>query len=182
MGKIGRKGFYRILNKSADNHAEDHWARKTGKYFSKPQWLVAFQSTVETRLQILHYKILMQIYPTSILLMRMKVRSTELCEKCGTRDSLEHFFYHCNSLRKLWHLVNTHINIVLDRNFILNWEHALFGISSIDNVSKNKLKSINLLILIAKLTVSKTKYGKSEDPCLVFENELSLRGINHTLS
>ena len=178
VGKIGRRGFYHMINTSEENHAEMYWTRKLGYQFSKAFWLIAFNSTIETRLQMIHYKIITKLYPTAILLEKMNIRSSSLCQKCKVEDSIVHFFYQCQVVKKLWKQVNSNINIITGQKFTLTWEHAILGVLEIKGVSKRKIKVINLIILLAKLSISKSKYGSEINPHIIYENELNYRKLN----
>ena len=177
VGDIGRKRFYQLLNENDEPVSERHWTRKLGTNFHKKYWMVAFRSTIETRLQVLHWKILMNIYPTAILLFKMKIRRSELCEHCGLTDTLEHFFFQCSLLEKLWRNVHTIINVFLGRRIVLTWDMALLGIVTLNNVSTNKIQRINMIILLAKLSISKSKYGSGIDPALILETEIDKRTL-----
>ena len=177
VGKIGRKKFYQLLNEADEPTIEQYWSRKLGTPFPRALWMVAFESTVETRLHVLHWKIVLNIYPTSVLLFKMKVRRSEMCERCRVKDTLEHFFFHCTLLEKLWRNVHNMINVLLGHRIDLTWNMALLGIVALRNISKNKLKGINMIILLAKLSISKSKYGSGIDPALIFDNEINKRNI-----
>ena len=64
-----------------------------------------------------------------------------------------------------------------ERYVELTWDRVRLGITSLDNISKVKLKTINLIILIAKLAITKANYGKQRDPHLVFEDEMRVRKL-----
>ena len=177
IGKLGRKFFYTYLNETVESHVENLWERHLGFSFSKLYWLVAFNSTTETRLHVLHWKILMNLYPTGSLLFKMKIRQSELCANCNKKDSLIHFFFECSTLNKLWKQVKSIIFVETGAKFILKWEHVLLGVMSIEGVSKSKVKQINHIILLAKLSISKAKFSNNIDPSLTFEYELSKRNI-----
>ena len=89
---IGRKGYYKMLCSPEEPWIEAYWTRKYNKTFQKSSWMVAYNCTRETRLQVLHWKILMKIYPTSVSLFKMKMRASEMCETCRQLDTIEHFF------------------------------------------------------------------------------------------
>ena len=177
VGNIGRNKFYTMLNKTEFLTIECYWSRKLEVCFLKQYWMAAFDSTIETRLQILHWKILMNIYPTSIILSKMKIRNSDLCEHCRVRDTLEHFFFHCALLDKLWSDVDNMITAVAGQRIDLSWDKALFGVLAPRDINRNNVRKINLIILLAKLAVSKSKYGSGLEPSLIFENELRLRNI-----
>ena len=59
----------------------------------------------ESRLRLLYFKILNNIYPTNILLSKMKIKTSDKCEYCKTHDLIEHFFFHCKRLEGFWKCV-----------------------------------------------------------------------------
>ena len=175
--EIGRKAFYKLINKTEESYVEQFWGNKTGKTFDKEHWLVAFSCTNETRLHALHWKVISKIYPTAILLNKMKIKQHDYCEYCLTKDTLEHFFYFCKKLKHMWAMVENIINIIIGKRYRLTWENVILGILSIDNVKKIDIKRINLIIMLAKLSVSKFKYGEKRDPLFILEHEMLLRNI-----
>ena len=55
-------------------------------------WLLSYKCTQETRLRVLQWKILHNIYPTYMLLSKMKVKENSKCSYCtDTVDVIEHF-------------------------------------------------------------------------------------------
>ena len=47
---------------------------------------IAITASKESRLRLLHFKVLHNIYPTNILLYKMKIKTTNKCEYCNTFD------------------------------------------------------------------------------------------------
>ena len=178
VGDIGRKGFYHIIMQPAEPLVEKYWSRKMLLPFDKGLWLTAINATKETRLRILHWKILMNLYPTCIVLRRMKLRNSDLCQNCNVQDTMEHFFFSCSLVYKVWVHVNNLINILLGHRKNVDWKSAMFGFLSIEGATKRKINRINLIILLAKLSISKAKYGKQRDPYLILENELNIRQMH----
>ena len=78
-------------SKSTIPCSQNFWKRKFDVNISN-HFNIAMNSTSETRLRLLHFKILHNIYPTSIMLQKMKIKDSNLCETCQTTDYLEHFF------------------------------------------------------------------------------------------
>ena len=176
---IGRKALYKMLCSAQEPHVESLWEKRLNITFPRHSWMVAFTCTKETRLQVLDWKILMNIYPTSIILSKMSLRRTDRCEYCDCQDTLEHFFFLCRKVISLWVEVQRLIFIFIDQSFKLNMENALLGYVPREHRSKSIINKINLLILLAKLAVSKSKYGSKIDPKIILENELKIRGIFH---
>ena len=107
----------------------------------------------------------------------MKLRPPELYGLCGVRDTLNHFFYYCAKLNQLWTKVETMLHMLLGHRLRINWEIALFGILALENVPQNKIQKINLIILLAKLSISKSKYDSKIDPHIIFESEVTIRNL-----
>ena len=63
--------------------AKGFWSRKFGLEIDEHMWSILSLVTKETRLRVLQWKILHNIYPTNILLCRMKVRDDQMCSYCN---------------------------------------------------------------------------------------------------
>ena len=140
--------------------------------------MVSFDSTKETRLQELQWKILMGIYPSGTMLYKMKLRQSELCEYCNARDDIEHFFFNCLVLRRLWETVSSTLNAIFGKRLDISRESVIFGWLYLEGLNKTQLAKANELLLVAKLCVSKYKYGKTMAPQYLFENEIRLRNLH----
>ena len=177
IGSIGRKGFYQLLNPPESPLSEIYWSRRLGFQFPKHFWSLSFNSTKDSRLQTLQWKILMNIYPTAIILSKMNITSTDRCELCNIRETIDHFFFHCPKREKLWKLVESHISFIFSRQFQITWSKALLGVAADEGFKKDGIKLINYIILLAKQAISKSVYGSHQDPCIILENELRARKI-----
>ena len=153
------------------------WWRKYGIDVSS-FFIEGFEACKESRLRLLHFKILHNIYPTNILLYKMKIKNSSLCENCQKTDFIEHFFFHCNKLQGYWKHVSNTIFIKTEVRIDINETIALFGIdktnSHIKTNSKKRTK-INHILLVAKMCISKARYGKCPNAKLLFETEMHLR-------
>ena len=93
----------------------------------------------------------------------MKKVDDELCTKCNVVETIEHFFYDCKLVKLLWKEVQNdlkHKRIITEKECILGTECC---------------KHDNLLILIAKLCISKFKYGEYTNLAILYEREKILR-------
>ena len=129
-------------------------------------------------MQELQWKISMGIYPTGTLLYKMKLRQSELCEYCNTRDNIEHFFFSCLIFRKLWETVSSTLNALFGKRFNISQETVILGWLYLEGLDKIELAKANEILLIAKMCVSKYKYKKTVPPHCLFENEIELRHLN----
>ena len=155
------------------------WKRKYNSQIER-KFLIANKATKEIKLRVLHYKLIHNIYPTNIVLNRMKIKSSELCDSCGVADYIEHFFIHCNLLLGFWKIVENTIRQYTNiTNIHLTEENILLGVDESElKTSKNNLGKINLIILIAKMSISKFKCSLIETHLglqMLFESELSFR-------
>ena len=140
--------------------------------------IISIIVTKETRLQVLQWKILHNIYPTNILLCKMKVRDDQMCSYCNdVVDYIEHFFFDCPTIKKFWNYIEQYILITFDIQTHLTVVGVLFRIKQ-HNYRKVKTKLINHVILIAKMCIS--LYKKTNAflaMSMIFENQLRLRNV-----
>lgn len=165
-----------ICEKYSNPCCTGFWKRKLNYDVTPPTWLTATECTKETRLRLLHWKIIHNIYPTNILLQKMKVTDSNHCSLCtNCVDFIEHFFYECPPVKKFWHCIEVYINKTLDIVFKLDVNYVLFGVSQckLSNEFKRKL---NYIILLAKMCVSIFKKTGSKVPLLdIFDYQVLLR-------
>ena len=153
------------------------WGRKfCDIVINENVFMNAFLTTKESRLQILQWKILHNIYPTNILLQKMGLKENSDCDACGEKDYIEHFFCTCPRVRPLWNAVQEKIVQHLNYHLVLSNEYKLFGISKHD-VPQVFVQRVNHVILIAKLCISKYVYGEYDNIVKLLEHELTLRKI-----
>ncbi len=136
-------------------------------------WNLAFDTVKETRLRVLQWKILHNIYPTCILLSKMGVTESDRCPYCNTTDYIEHFFFSCQVSRTLWTHIEQKLLTVQNVQIQLSEEVVLFGV--VDGYNSVLRKLVNTYILIGKMCISKFKYGSYHSITLLFDYELELR-------
>ena len=87
------------------------WKRKCPQYIFR--WNIIWKNIPENakqaRLITLNWKIVCNIYPTKILLAKMGIARNSKCNTCDDEDYLEHFFFNCKTVTKLWLEINTMI-------------------------------------------------------------------------
>ena len=130
----GNKELRKLLNEK--HHSRlwclDMWQRKFGKDVSANLG-IAQDATTESRLRLLHFKIIHKIYPTNILLHKMGIKSSDNCEECQTKDYMEHFFFHCKKLNGFWQHVLSIIYNKMQCKIPLTETNILFGITNIEH-------------------------------------------------
>ena len=154
------------------------WHRKLGVNLDDKIWLIPHQVNKETRLKELQWKINHIIYPTNILLQKMRVTNTNKCSFCvDSIDCIAHFFYECSTVSKLWKQVESKILTRINYKISIDVKKALFGITG-DGLSRECFRLVNNMILIAKMSISIAK--KTNNICslmIIFEDALAVRNI-----
>ena len=176
--KLNNNDLRKLLlsHKNITRCNEKFWKRKFDVDILK-HYMSAYKATKESKLRLLHFKLMHNIYPTNILLYKMKVRPNILCNNCQVPDFLEHFFVECQLICDFWKHVSSHIRSVMNLGLKLSTKDILLGLeySEHNDLRKKDINYINYVILLGKLCVSKFKYGEYKSIYLIFESELNLR-------
>ena len=178
-GTLNRRTIYDDLKSTEMEIAKEVWL----DHFSldkedSDMWCVARENTPETKIIELQWKILHNIYPSGVLLNKMKIKVNNLCNFCGEIDTLNHFFVTCHIANEVWLEADKLISIKCGRKVTLTNRNKVIGIISSDNfIGRDIIKYINRIILVCKHTISKYKYEKVGNIKILLENQLSFRGI-----
>ena len=152
------------------------WEKKFKIDFERGVWNIPFKCCNETRLQFLHWKIVHNIYPSNIMLTKMKIRDSNKCQYCPSEtDYIEHFFYFCTKCVTLWKHVESILSCILERRLVISAQDAILGVLHCEDSHSKELELINICILVAKMCVSKYKYGKPYHLPIMFDSEMRLR-------
>ena len=154
--------------------AVNFWERKLNVTLTPAHWLVGRISTKEERLRLLHFKLLHNIYPTNILLHKMGLRDNNMCPHCRVIDYVEHFFFSCEKVKRVWSECQNYIYTTTGKNLILTEQDVLLGYK-VNEIKSMENKFINHLILITKMVISKYKYGTPVDITVIFQKEINIR-------
>ena len=76
LGNFKRQGFLKQISTIETPSAQNVWARKFHMSVPKDMWSIPWRSAKETRLRALQFKVLHNIYPTNILLEKMRMLRT----------------------------------------------------------------------------------------------------------
>lgn len=156
----------------------DFWRQKHNIEVDKSVWLMSRNATKEVRLLELQWKIIHNIYPTNILLQKMKISDTKNCPYCrDTVDYIEHFFYECDYVKTLWNYIENMFMVVLQKKIVLTLQMVMCGIRE-RSISCSEQNYVNRTILIGKMCISIAKKTKSTMSlhCLL-DYHMRLRGI-----
>ena len=111
-------------------------------------------------------------YPTSHYInLRFK---KDVCINCSLCDmypeTMLHLFWNCAHTDRFWKDVCRYIVDNIDSEFCLYWQNVLFGLSN-NNKKSKEVYIINLIIILAKFHIHKSKFSHSKPSFLVFEIE-----------
>ena len=144
--------------------AHAFWLRKLNFELNEETWLLAHKTTKETRLRELQWKILNNIYPTNILLHKMKIVENNKCSICKDEvDFLEHFFYDCLPVKQFWGETERFVKAKLQVTINLTLNDILFGVNNKTNICKSLAATLNHILLIGKMCISIYKKNKGND-------------------
>ena len=137
---------------------------------------VAKGATSETKLKNLHFRIIHNIYPSNLLLHRMKIKSSPLCDLCAEIDHIVHMFYSCPNLKPFWILIESYLEKIVKEKVCIKPEYALLGILKDDiGCSRKSLDEANHLLLISRLSIIKYRCASFKNLDFIFRFELGLR-------
>ena len=176
IGKLGRKKFYSLISKEDTPLCQEVWKRKFDITINTTHWDLIHKQK-ETRLKSLAWKILHNIYPSNLLLYKMKIKPSPICSFCDDMDSMEHFFFLCEKVKILWDEVTKEINLYMGLRITLTGKSIILGVNEIMGISKRNLYQINNVINVAKLAISKYKYGPKRPILDIYFMDSILRNL-----
>ena len=168
---------YLVEKNTVEPIAVKFWQNEFGIEIDENNWLTAKKCTTETRLRLLHWKILHNIYPTNILLSKMGIANNMYCDYCTDEiDYIEHFFYHCKKVSCIWKYVEDEIYVKFGKTLKITVHDALIGLQN-NRFSDSFVCHVNHLILIAKMCIGIYRYGTAFEIKNRFELELKIRHL-----
>ena len=140
-----------------------------------PYYRNAYSATKESRLRLLQFKIIHNIFPSNLLLYRMKIKDSNKCDFCEEIATIEHMFFSCRDLKIFWNFIKSKMDAIFSQRKTINLKDALFDFHFETNTS-HKVNEANHLLLLAKSCISKKQVGtRSQSPVLFLEYEINLR-------
>ena len=101
-----------------------------------------------------------------------------MCEFCGERDTVIHFFVHCPVARNVWKEAEKVIVQLTSKSVHLSDRVIMTGLPPEEtSLSKKDLNTMNYICLIGKHTISKYKFERVGKVNIMFERELWIRNI-----
>jgi hypothetical protein len=155
--------------------SENKWGEKLTFEVTEEMWKLIYTNalnvTQDTSVRTLQYKITHRIIACNYNLKIWKIKTSDQCNFCDKQDTIEHFFYECNTTYTFWqHIFNwwaTNIKIW----FSIDTYEIIFGIpNERDEAIVNQLKKI---ILYGKYYIYGSK--KKETELNLYEFLMELR-------
>lgn len=136
-------------------------------------YLRPFSTTRETKLQSFRYRLNHRLITCNRLLLRYRIKESDLCSICDQQDTLEHFFFQCPSTRRFWALVFQWIksasNLELDK---LSIKEILLGVPA----DFPQAKKINFFLLTSRFFIHRQRLFHAGSLSLIhWINELRTR-------
>lgn len=173
--QLSNKILRNIITKQPNLNCIEIWKQKLNIDISNSFGL-ATKATKETKLRVLHFKILHNIYPSNTLLYKMGIKTSSECEECHEIESLDHMFFSCTKLKCFWQQINYKLVTIFGREMTLTLDQALFGLTKTNTDAKyTKLNEANHLLLLAKLCIVKHRFKRPSNLTYIFEYEFLLR-------
>jgi hypothetical protein len=158
--------------------SSNFWLNNFNVVITKDDWLRAKRCTDEIRLRLLHWKIVHHIYPTNILLSKMGITRSHYCSFCPDKiDFVEHFFFSCTKISKIWKCVSARFQLKFEKEITFTPIDVLLGKRKLVDMSITEYSFVNNLILIAKMCIGIFRYGTPLNIEYLFERELCLRNL-----
>ena len=178
LGALNRRTLYNIIKPKESPLCNLVWDRKFGIRLSPLCWhLIA--KIKDSRLRVLSWKIIHNIYPTGVTLLKQQIRKSDICPHCteDKTDTLEHFFVDCATVRPIW--LEIRANILFHTGMLVDLSHQVILISPslIPNIPRFQLLFVNQIIAIGKHCISKYKANNKVKLLELFQKELSVRKV-----
>ena len=180
--KPSAKDFRRLITDSVFTKpcSSRFWLNKYNIYVDKNIWKLAWETTHEVRLRELQWKILHNIYPTNILLQKMGLTANNRCSLCKTEiDYIEHFFFSCSTIKYMWEYITGLTQKLFNTKIVITETMVIFGTEgkNIPYLDKQQIRTLNHILLIAKMCISKYRYGTPINLIAMLENEMFIRNV-----
>jgi len=148
---LTNKAMYNILIQSQTSTPTCHGKWESTFPNTILDWPViyklAFKTTEETKLQTFQWKLINRIIPCRYWLSKFVNDIDELCNRCHTDDTIEHYFYHCTEVFLFWKSFTKWWLSGYSYSIQLSIVDVLFGLHEVDIPD---IAVLNYCILVAK--------------------------------
>lgn len=136
VSKLKCKDFYNKFIQRIKTRPVSLYRWEEMYYFASLPWeelfTIPYKYTAETSIQSLQYQIIHRFFPCMYTLHIWQKADDPNCILCkNEQDTIEHYFYHCKTLKKLWVDFMTYFQNVFHTGFPLGVLDIIFGITNV---------------------------------------------------
>ena len=178
LTKVNNKRVYWMVvnDKIQEPTAVEKWVEQF-PFLETAPWNKIFKmihhSDYETYLQSFQYKIINRILNCNYNLHVWKIKNNPQCIYCHLQDTIEHHLFFCTDTKIFWTKLKAWINKILntrnDKHYTIC--EILFGIDSNETKYPVQTRIQNLIILLGKWYINKTR---NENKKIIFVEYLNL--------
>uniref|UniRef100_A0A9J8ACX2 Reverse transcriptase domain-containing protein n=1 Tax=Cyprinus carpio carpio TaxID=630221 RepID=A0A9J8ACX2_CYPCA len=140
-------------------HVISYWSRFIGTINWNKVWLLPNKYIITNKVKEISFKILHKFYPAKHFLSKFNKDIDVNCSFCFLQpETVPHIFWHCQYTKRLWWEVSKFINNKLECNFLLLYEHVIFGFLQYEKSMEREAYIINLLIILVKFHIHRCKF------------------------
>lgn len=144
------------------------WSSSFSDINWKATWLLPHKFAISNKIKELQFKIIHKIYPTNSFLAKF-VNTDVKCVFCNIEvETCVHLFYECHFSKLLWKKIETYISSLCNISINLTAKDILLFYN---NKEKKIQHLTNLICLIAKFHIHKSKFSKGRPFFSVFKND-----------
>ena len=109
-------------------------------------WLRGFKCTKQTKLLVIHWKTLHNIYQCNVNLYRFRLKENKLCNNCNVDDTIRHHFVHCQKIKHVWNNFNNlNQNQILGIEACQNYKEVLIARRAIEICHSKDINNVNAI-------------------------------------
>ncbi len=139
----------------------------------KKVWTLSSKYIITNKVGDISFKLLHRFYPTKMCLKRFKSDIDTSCSFCDDPNETDmHIFWDCLHTQTFWIEFSNIINRNVLQGFSLLFKDVLFGFFNIQNDKINEYFIINLLLLLAKFHIHRSKFTHQNPLFIVFKKEV----------
>uniref|UniRef100_A0A3P9KLZ3 Reverse transcriptase domain-containing protein n=1 Tax=Oryzias latipes TaxID=8090 RepID=A0A3P9KLZ3_ORYLA len=136
------------------------WTSLHGQMCWEKVWLLPNKYLLNNKVKEVSFKIIHRFYPTNQYMQRLKRDIDKNCSFCSqSEETLVHIFWTCKYTEKIWDKMTNLIKTQIYPHFNLTWKNILFGYINYDKTFLSQFYLINLLILLTKYYIHKSKFS-----------------------
>ncbi len=150
-----------------------YWKNVVDHIDWKKVWTLSSKYIITNKVRDISFKLLHRFYPTKVFLKRFKSDIDTSCAFCGDPNETDmHIFWDCPHTQLFWIEFSNIINRNVLQGFSLLFKDVLFGFFNIQKVQINEYFIINLLLLLAKFHIHRSKFTHQNPLFIVFKKEV----------